>query len=167
MRRLRVHGAAAPYSHTEPGRNSRLDAVQAAVLLVKARHVPGWQAARARLATRYLAELRACPLTLPHAPERGQAHAWHAFVVRTPRRDELAGWLRERGVETRVYYPVPLHRQPWLAPLEEPPMPVAEEACRTALALPLFSAMTDAQQAHVIECVRGFFRESAGPPTAR
>lgn len=158
VRRLHVHGAIAPYSYAEAGRNSRLDAVQAAVLLVKAPHVASWQAARARLAERYLAELRPFPLALPHAPAAPQAHAWHAFVVRTPRRDELAQWMRERGVETRVYYPVPLHRQPWLAALEEPPMPVAEAACRTALALPLFAAMNDAQQSYVIECARGFFR---------
>jgi dTDP-4-amino-4,6-dideoxygalactose transaminase len=157
VRRLRVHGASAPYVHAERGRNSRLDALQAAVLLVKAPHVAPWQAARERLAARYLAELRRFPLVLPHAPGPPQAHAWHAFVVRTSRRDELATWLREHGVETRAYYPVPLHRQPCFAPLDEPALPVAEAACRTALALPVFPTMTDAQQSHVIECIERFF----------
>jgi dTDP-4-amino-4,6-dideoxygalactose transaminase len=158
VRRLRVHGASAPYVHAEPGRNSRLDALQAAVLLVKAPHVASWQAARERLAARYLAELARFPVVLPHAPSAPQVHAWHAFVVRTARRDELAALLRERGVESRVYYPIPLHRQPCFAPLAEPPLPVAEDACRTALALPVFPTMTEDQQAHVIESLGQFFR---------
>jgi dTDP-4-amino-4,6-dideoxygalactose transaminase len=66
-------------------------------------------------------------------------------------------WLRERGVETRVYYPVPLHRQPCFASLREPALPVAEEACRTALALPIHPTMTDAQHAYVVEQVTAFF----------
>jgi dTDP-4-amino-4,6-dideoxygalactose transaminase len=158
LRRLRAHGASSPYVHVEPGRNSRLDAVQAAVLLVKAPHVAAWQASRARLASRYLDELRRFPLALPHAPPSPEVHAWHAFVVRTSRRDELALRLRDQGVETRVYYPVPLHRQPCFASLGEPPLPVAEEACRTALALPVFATMSDDQQSHVIECLARFFR---------
>jgi dTDP-4-amino-4,6-dideoxygalactose transaminase len=158
VRRLRAHGAVAPYLHAERGRNSRLDALQAAVLLVKAPHVAQWQALRTRLASRYLDELRRFPLVLPHAPPSPQVHAWHAFVVRTTRRDDLARWLREQGVETRVYYPVPLHRQPCFAELAEPPLPVAEDACRTALALPIFATMTDEQQSHVVECMARFFR---------
>jgi dTDP-4-amino-4,6-dideoxygalactose transaminase len=158
VRRLRAHGAVAPYVHAEGGRNSRLDALQAAVLLVKTPHVARWQASRARLASRYQDELRRFPLVLPHDPPSPQVHAWHAFVVRTTRRDELAQRLREQGVETRVYYPLPLHRQPCFASLAEEPMPVAEEACRTALALPMFAAMTDDQQSYVIDCLARFFR---------
>jgi dTDP-4-amino-4,6-dideoxygalactose transaminase len=161
VRQLRAHGATAPYVHAEVGRNSRLDAVQAAVLLAKVPHLPGWTAARARIAGRYLAELARVPLRLPAAPAPPAKHAWHAFVVRTPRRDALAAWLRERGVETRVYYPVPLHRQACFARLEEPPFPVAEDACRSALALPFSTALTDAQQTHVIDAITGFF---AGDP---
>jgi dTDP-4-amino-4,6-dideoxygalactose transaminase len=157
VRRLRAHGATGPYVHAEPGRNSRLDAVQAAVLLAKAPHVPSWQAARARLAARYIEAFRPLPLVLPRWPVPPAVHAWHAFIVRTARRDDLASFVRERGVETRVYYPVPLHRQPCFMSLDEPPLPTAEEACRTALALPLFPTMTDAQQARVIESVTAYF----------
>ncbi|HEY8038241.1 MAG TPA: DegT/DnrJ/EryC1/StrS family aminotransferase [Polyangiaceae bacterium] len=157
VRRLRAHGAVAPYEHAELGRNSRLDALQAAVLLVKARHLDTWQRARASLASRYLRELSRLALILPGAPEAPAAHSWHAFVVRTPRRDALQAWLRERGVESRVYYPVPLHRQACFAALDEPPLPVAEEACRTALALPIFTTMSDEQQSHVIDQVTAFF----------
>jgi dTDP-4-amino-4,6-dideoxygalactose transaminase len=157
VRSLRAHGAAAPYVHERLGRNSRLDAVQAAVLLAKVRHLPAWLDARARLSARYLAELASLPLRLPSVPPPPGVHAWHAFVVRAPQRDPLAAHLSERGVESRAYYPVPLHRQPCFAHLEEPALPVAEEAARTALALPLFTAMTDAQQSHVVDSLRAFF----------
>jgi len=150
VRRLRAHGAVAPYTHAELGRNSRLDALQAAVLLTKSRRLPAWQAARARLATRYGAAFARLPLLLPHAPPAPAAHAWHAYVVRTARRDALGAFLREHGVQSRVYYPVPLHRQQVFLPLGEPALPVAEGICRTALALPIFPAMTDAQQERVI-----------------
>lgn len=161
VRRLRGHGAIAPYVHAEAGRNSRLDALQAAVLLAKAPHLPAWQAARDRIAARYAERLAGLPLIVPQAPAPPAQHAWHAFVVRHPDRDALATFLRERGVETRVYYPLPLHRQPCFAPLEEPPMPASEEACRTALALPMHPALSDEAQGWVIEGVRAFFR-SAG-----
>lgn len=156
-RRLRAHGSVAPYVHAEQGRNSRMDALQAAVLLAKSRHLARWQQARARLAARYAAELSAVPVTLPHVPAPPAVHAWHAFVVRTPRRDALAAALRDRGVESRVYYPVPLHLQECFRALGEPPLPVAEQACREALAIPFFPAMTDAQQAHVLAAIRAFF----------
>ena len=157
LRKLRSHGASAPYVHEELGRNSRLDALQAAVLLAKRHHLPAWQAARARVAARYLDELAPFPVVLPQAPLPPAVHAWNAFVLRTPRRDELGAWLRDAGVETRVYYPLPLHKQPCFAALEEPPLRVAEEACRTALALPMHAAMSGEQQAHVIASVARFF----------
>jgi dTDP-4-amino-4,6-dideoxygalactose transaminase len=157
VRLLRAHGATRPYVHEVRGRNSRLDALQAAVLLAKSPQVPRWREARARIAGRYLEELARLPLELPHAPAAPAVHAWHAFVVRTPRRDALAAHLRDAGVETRVYYPVPLHRQPCFAALGEPPLPVAEQACATALALPCFPTMNDAQQALVVEQTARFF----------
>jgi dTDP-4-amino-4,6-dideoxygalactose transaminase len=157
VRRLRAHGATAQYTHGELGRNSRLDALHAAVLLVKSRHLAAWQAARARLAARYLADLAPLPLRLPHAPGLPAAHGWHAFVVRTPQRTALGDHLREQGVETRVYYPVPLHRQPCFASLDEPSMPAAEEHCATALALPIFPTMTETQQTQVLQRIERFF----------
>jgi dTDP-4-amino-4,6-dideoxygalactose transaminase len=157
VRRLRAHGMLEPYVHGEPGRNSRLDAIQAAILLAKAPHLAAWQAARARIAHRYQTALGGLPLTLPAAPERPAVHGWHAFVVRTERRDALVAALRERGIEARVYYPVPLHRQPCFASLREPSLPVAEAICRTAVALPIFPALRDEQQRHVIEQISAFY----------
>jgi dTDP-4-amino-4,6-dideoxygalactose transaminase len=160
VRRLRAHGAAEAYVHAELGRNSRLDALQAAVLLVKSRHLGVWQARRTAIARRYLVELRGLPLRLPAEPALPAVHAWHAFVVRTERRDALAHALKEQGIEARAYYPVPLHRQACFRPLDDAPLPVAEEACVTSLALPLFPALTEAQQGHVIDAVTRFFATS-------
>ena len=158
IRRLRAHGAIAPYVHAELGRNSRLDALQAAVLLAKARHLGEWQRARQRIAERYLRELAGVPLLLPAVPGSPAVHAWHAFVVRVPRgRDALRAWLGERGIETRVYYPIPLHRQECFRGLEGSDLPCAEQLCRTVLALPLFATMTDDQQAWVIAQIEEFF----------
>jgi dTDP-4-amino-4,6-dideoxygalactose transaminase len=158
VRRLRSHGAVGPYVHAALGRNSRLDAVQAAVLLAKAPKLPVWQRARALAAARYGAELDGLPLLLPPDPAASAVHAWHAYVVRTERRDALAEWLEADDIETRVYYPVPLHRQPCFLALDEPELPVAEEACRTALALPLSSSLRPEQQSQVIGRIRAFFR---------
>jgi dTDP-4-amino-4,6-dideoxygalactose transaminase len=144
--------------HDEPGRNSRLDALQAAVLLAKTSRLEGWIAARQRVAARYLAELAPLPIDLPRAPSAPARHAWHAFVVRTDRRDELAAWLRSQNVETRVYYPVPLHRQTCFATHASPPLPVSEQACRTALALPIYPSLEGDRQAYVIDQVARFFR---------
>ncbi|HEY8086694.1 MAG TPA: DegT/DnrJ/EryC1/StrS family aminotransferase [Polyangiaceae bacterium] len=157
VRSLRAHGAVRPYVHAEAGRNSRLDALQAAVLLAKTRHLPGWLHARARIASRYVAALGDLPLVLPRVPSAPAAHAWHAFVVRTPRRDALAAFLRERGVDTRVYYPVPLHRQECFRALGEPALPASEQASAEALAFPIFPTMTEDQQGHVIDATRRFF----------
>jgi dTDP-4-amino-4,6-dideoxygalactose transaminase len=160
VRRLRSHGALEPYVHGELGRNSRLDALQAAVLLAKAPRLGAWQGTRARIAHRYQTALTGLPLTLPATPALPAVHAWHAFVVRAARRDALVAALREGGVEARVYYPVPLHRQPCFASLREPSLPVAEAICRTAVALPIFPALRDEQQGHVIEQIAAFYRNA-------
>jgi dTDP-4-amino-4,6-dideoxygalactose transaminase len=158
VRRLRTHGAVAPYVHASLGRNSRLDELQAAVLLAKTRHLEGWQRAREKIATAYRERLEGLPgLVLQADPQRRAIHAWHAFVVRSAQRDALAASLADMQIETRVYYPVPLHRQPCFQNLDEPPMPVAEEASRTALALPMFATMTEEQLSRVVESVRKFF----------
>ncbi|MGD0675364.1 MAG: DegT/DnrJ/EryC1/StrS family aminotransferase [Polyangiaceae bacterium] len=158
VRTLRSHGTVEPYVHARLGRNSRLDALHAAVLLVKSRHLTRWQEARRRLVDRYRAELRSLPLILPTVPTMPAVHAWHAFVVRSSRRPMLIRWLHEQGIDARAYYPLALHRQPCFAHLAEPQLEVAEEVCRTAVALPIFPVMREDQQAYVIEQVTSFFQ---------
>jgi dTDP-4-amino-4,6-dideoxygalactose transaminase len=160
VRRLRAHGAVAPYVHAEIGCNSRLDALQAAILLAKVPALEPWRRARSALAARYGAELGRFALILPVNPAAPSVHAWHAYVVRSERRDGLAKWLGEKGIDARVYYPVPLHRQACFASLGSPGLPVAEDICRTALALPIFTTMTEAQQDYVIDQIGQFFRRS-------
>jgi len=157
IRRLRAHGAIEPYVHAEAGRNSRLDAVQAAILMSKTHHLATWSERRTQIVERYLRALAPLPMTLPAPMEPPGVHAWHAFVIRTKKRDALARHLRDRDIETRVYYPVPLHRQPCFTSLEEPPQPVAEQACDTALALPLFVTLSAEQQEVVTDQVVRFF----------
>jgi dTDP-4-amino-4,6-dideoxygalactose transaminase len=155
LRLLRQHGSREKYSADLPGFNSRLDEIQAAILRAKLRHLPRWTAERRRLAARYTEELRgtgARPLVeLPGA--RG---VYHLYTVRTAARDALRAHLNAEGIEARVYYPVPLHRQPVYRDLPAPPLPASEAAARQVLSLPLYPEMTPEQQAHVGQAVRAF-----------
>jgi dTDP-4-amino-4,6-dideoxygalactose transaminase len=161
VRSLRAHGASAAYVHRELGRNSRLDALQAAILSVKARHLDAWQTTRAVWAERYRAALGRLPVGLPPAPGGAGVHAWHAYVIQCARRDDLARWLEAQGIDARVYYPVPLHRQPVFAELDEPSLPAAERLTRTALALPIGALPPGEGQDFVIERI-GRFYEGGG-----
>ena len=154
IRRLRVHGADRKNHHVGVGGNFRLDALQAALLRVKLPRLAAWTDLRRRAAARYRAGLRDTGLGLP--PE-APGCVWNQFVVRVPGdRDQLAAALARAGIATEVYYPTPLHLQPALASLGHQPgdLPVAERACREALALPLYPALDDASIARVIEAVR-------------
>jgi dTDP-4-amino-4,6-dideoxygalactose transaminase len=128
--------------------------------MVKLRHVDAWTTARARVAARYREALAPLEgrLALPGlGPAAANVH--NQFVVRLDRRDDLARWLADRGVETKVYYPVALPDQPCFAALgcAHEPFPAAREAARTALALPIYAELDDARIDHVIAAVRAFF----------
>ena len=158
VRRLRAHGAVAPYVHAELGRNSRLDALQAAVLLAKTRHLPAWQAARERLASRYLAEL--AEPAADAAPRAACSCGARVARVRrahrrsgTRSRSSSASAASRRASTTRCRST----GRSASAASRSRPCRTRKRLCRTALALPMFAAMTDAQQAHVIEQVKRFF----------
>ena len=156
VRRLRAHGFDADGRVHEVGFNSRLDALQAAVLTVKEGHLGRWNEERRAAAARYGALLGDTPLALP-VERAGATHVYHQYVVRTPQRDALAKYLTGQGIATRAYYGIPLHQQPCFAH-EGESLPVAEELSRTSLALPMFAELTVAQQERVAEAVRAFFR---------
>jgi dTDP-4-amino-4,6-dideoxygalactose transaminase len=144
--------------HLEVGGNFRLDELQAALLRIKLPHLRRWNAARHRVATDYRRLLAEAPILLPPTDEAG---VWNQFVIRVPeRRDQLAAHLRERGIETAVHYPLPLHLQPALASLGygAGDFPHAERASRESLALPMFPELSDAQLSRVAEAVTDFFR---------
>ena len=165
LRVLRVHGGETKYRHGVVGLNSRLDALQAAVLRVKLPRLDAWSDARAAHAEAYrrlftdagLAEEVGLPEARP-----GVRHIYNQYVIRVGggRRDALAGHLRAAGVGTEVYYPVPLHLQECFRYLghREGDFPEAERAARETLALPVYPELTPAQQEYVVESVRSFFR---------
>jgi dTDP-4-amino-4,6-dideoxygalactose transaminase len=163
LRKLRVHGGRQMYHHEEVGYNSRLDALQAAVLSVKLPHLNGWSAARrenARFYDEALAGLSGV-VTPVVRPENESIVNQYTIRVLDDRREALVAHLREQGVGSGIYYPVPLHLQECFAYLgyREGDFPVSEQACREVLSLPIFPELTEAQRSHVAESIRGFFGE--------
>lgn len=160
VRLLRSHGSRDKQTYTEVGYNSRLDALQAAALRVLLPELDGWNRRRRSIAAAYaqlgLGEHAALPAAAPRSE-----HVYHLYVARHPRPDELSARLRERGIEARSYYRVPVHRQPAMAPYlpggEQPvELPGTEEAAATNLALPMGPELTRAQVEEVIAaCASG------------
>ena len=156
---LRVSGARQRYVCEDAwGINSRLDELQAALLLVKLRYLPEFTRRRRLIAQRYrqlLQGLEARPLD--ETP--GGESVYHQFTLRTPRRDQLAAFLSERGIGSTVYYPVPLHAQPGIAARSHRPVPLtrAEQAAREVLSLPMFPELTEDEVDRVGQAVRAFF----------
>ncbi len=160
VRRLRTHGGMKTYYHDEVGTNSRLDALQAAVLLGKLPFLEGWSAARRAHAAWYSAALADLPEVRPPATDPANEHIFHQYVIAAERRDALQAHLAAAGVGTAVYYPLPLHLQRCFAHLGygEGRFPVAEEAARRVLALPVYPELTETQLQHVVQSIRTFYR---------
>ena len=162
LRRLRNHGGANEYEHSEVGINSRLDELQAAVLNVKMPHLDKWSNDRARKAAAYSEMLDNAGLSfelITPVVRDGARHIFHQYVIRVPRhRDALMEHLKGRGVGTKVYYPIPLHRQECFAYLryKEGDFPESERAARETLALPVYPELTEAQQSHVVDAIKSF-----------
>lgn len=159
MRELAVHGMPKRYLHTALGYNSRLDAIQAAVLNVKLPHLADWVRRRSAIAARYREQLAGLQgLSLP-SDEPG--HSWNQFVVRiNSDRDAFKQILQDSGVSTIIYYPIPIHSQPAYAHLRQQtgPLPITEQLCQQVLSLPIFPELTDQQQQTVIETLRKLLR---------
>ena len=158
---LRVHGGKPKYYHRIVGGNFRLDALQAAILRVKLTHLTSWTEARRNNARRYrlLFEERALS-KYALVPGDSPGHIYNQFVARSPDRDRLQRFLGERGVETEVYYPVPLHLQDCFRDLgyQCGDFPEAERAARESLALPIYPELTEDQQRYVVEQVSQFYQ---------
>jgi dTDP-4-amino-4,6-dideoxygalactose transaminase len=159
VRTLRNHGAGRQYFHRIVGGNFRLDALQAAVLRVKAPHLRTWTAARQRNAARYRDLFRAHGLEeVVRWPTEAadRTHIYNQFVIRVPERDRVRAALQARGIATAIYYPVPLHLQECFAGLgyREGELPQAEAAARESLALPIFGELTPEQQEYVVNEIR-------------
>lgn len=186
-RLLRVHGARPKYYHHMVGANFRLDALQAALLSVKLPRLSDYEAGRRRNVDCYRERLGALPgvaaseegrcgcgqaasgrstpaggarLILPEAIP-GRHHVWNQFTIRVPgsgRRDALRRWLAESGVDSEVYYPVPLHLQPCFARFRGDALPISEALASEVLSLPIFPEMTEGQRERVVDRVETFLR---------
>ena len=159
VRTLRNYGSQKKYRNEVKGWNSRLDELQAALLREKLRRLDEWNTQRNAIANRYVEELKNMPLLLPQIPAECQS-AWHLFVVRSQKRDELARSLDEAGIGTLVHYPIPPHLQPAYSELGLGPgsLPFSEAIHREVLSLPLWPYMSDAQAEAVVAGVRGALR---------
>jgi dTDP-4-amino-4,6-dideoxygalactose transaminase len=157
LRLLRDHGAKPMYYDSLVGTNSRLDALQAAILRVKLKHLDRWSEKRAKNAAAYDALLEGARLTRPYKDPRGR-HIYNQYMIRSEARDGLRQHLTDRGIGTEIYYPVPLHLQKCFASLgyQEGDMPQAEAAAREVLALPIYPELTEEQIRYVASCVREF-----------
>jgi dTDP-4-amino-4,6-dideoxygalactose transaminase len=156
-RRLRDHGRLNKDVHSEVGFNLRFNDIQAAIGRVLLRRLETMNAHRRSLADRYTRGLAGLSLVLPReAP--GAHHVYHLYVVRTPERDALAKFLKERGIATGIHYPVPGHKQPAVEHLAPPPLPRTEQIVGEILTLPMSAGHTEAEVDEVIAGVRGFFR---------
>uniref|UniRef100_A0A832MKI6 DegT/DnrJ/EryC1/StrS family aminotransferase n=1 Tax=Eiseniibacteriota bacterium TaxID=2212470 RepID=A0A832MKI6_UNCEI len=151
------HGAKPKYYHSLVGTNSRLDALQAAILRVKLRHLDRWSEKRAKNAELYHALFEGSRVGRPYHDPRTR-HIYNQYVIRVPRRDELKAFLQERGIGTEIYYPVPLHLQKCFASLgyKAGDLPHAEAAARETLALPIYPELTEDQIRYVAHTVREF-----------
>lgn len=159
VRLLRTHGARPKYFHKLIGFNSRLDALQAALLGVKLTHLDGWTERRRAIADVYDRELAGVgDLVLPkRLPNRH--HIFHQYTLATAKRDALRDHLKSRNIGFEVYYPVPLHLQECYLDLGGKPgdLPVAEKAAQTVFSIPIFPDMTESEQAEVIDAIKSFF----------
>ena len=160
LRRLRNHGAHPRYCHHSLGGNFRLDALQAAVLDIKLPYLEKWHAARRRNAARYSRLLRKSGAGLPAAAYRRTRmrnhHIYNQYVIRVPDRDLVVDKLREAGVDSAVYYPIPLHLQPCFEYLgyRAGDFPESERAAGETLALPVYPELTESMQKHVAATIR-------------
>ncbi|MEO7965569.1 MAG: DegT/DnrJ/EryC1/StrS family aminotransferase [Gemmatimonadaceae bacterium] len=159
LKRLRVHGGAKQYYHDEVGYNSRLDTLQAAVLAAKLPHLSHWSAGRRANAAYYdsaFADIQEIgrPVTDP-----ANESIFNQYTIRVERRDALQAYLKEKGIGSSIYYPLPLHLQPCFAYLgyREGSCPESEKAAREVLSLPVFPELTSAQLDEVIGTVRAFY----------
>lgn len=160
LRTLRNHGQTAKYLSSEPGWNSRLDEIQAAILRVKLRHLADWQRARRSNAAEYNRLLEQVPGVMPPREPEGCEHVYHQYTIRCERRDALQQHLATRKIGSTVYYPHPLHLQPLYAPLGHYPGDFlhAERAAREVLSLPMYPELQKDQIARVVEAIAEFVK---------
>jgi dTDP-4-amino-4,6-dideoxygalactose transaminase len=158
---LRVHGSKRKYYHNLIGINSRLDALQAAILRVKLRYLDEWTEARQRNADLYREVLNGLgvPVTVPSSEPYQTRHIYNQFVICSQKRNELQDFLKQHGIGTEVYYPLPMHMQPCFSHLgyQEGDFPISERLANESLALPVYPELTADDITYVCETIRNFY----------
>ncbi len=161
IRMLRDHGSPSKYHHVAVGTNSRLDSIQAAILSVKLRHLDEWNARRFQHARTLGHALGGPGLRPPAVPGEGE-HNFHLFVVRTRRREAIMKFLHERGIDTGIHYPVPLHLTPAYQALGysgRGSLPIAEALADEILSLPMYAELSAEQIDSLVNAVREFMNQ--------
>lgn len=162
VKSLGNYGSVEKYVNKYVGVNSRLDEVQAAVLLAKLPHLDSWNRHRQEIAGRYCAEIRNPLVRVTPVPANPKSHVWHVFPVFCETRDDLQKFLKDRGVETLIHYPIPPHLQEAFdgalsrGELRYGPLPIAEKLAKTELSIPMGPSMTDEQVSYVIEVINSY-----------
>jgi dTDP-3-amino-3,4,6-trideoxy-alpha-D-glucose transaminase len=156
IKRLRNGGQTSRYQHAETGVNSRLDELQAAILRARLPYLQHWTARRRVIAQRYRQELAGGPVHLPHEFDAG--HVYHLFPVLTRQRTAFQSHLASHSIETLIHYPVPITRQPALAPFGPAECPIADRICDEIVSLPIYPGLSDRDVSAVIDGVRSFAR---------
>ncbi|MBD3275046.1 MAG: aminotransferase class I/II-fold pyridoxal phosphate-dependent enzyme [Candidatus Marinimicrobia bacterium] len=157
LRMIAKHGSRVKYQHEALGVNSRLDALQAAVLRVKLPHIDEWNQKRFQVASNYMENITADEVTLPTIAE-GNTHIFHQFSIQVPDREDFQAYLKERDIPTAVHYPIPLHKQPAFQTVgRNTGVPVAEKVSEHIVSLPIYPEMPGEEQALVIETVNNYF----------
>jgi dTDP-4-amino-4,6-dideoxygalactose transaminase len=159
---LRVHGSRTRYVHEQVGINSRLDALQAAVIRIKLNHLDRWTEGRRRNAARYdrlFAEAKLLDRITTPPTQPGNFHVFNQYTIRAQRRDELRNFLKEKQIGTEIYYPIPMHLQDCYRSLghKKGDFPESERAAAEALSLPIYAELTDEQLVYVVESIRAFY----------
>lgn len=161
MLKFRQHGSIEKYKHDIEGHNYRMEEIQASVLNVKAKYIKEWTDKRRKVAGKYTKELSSISdenLTVPYCSVDIKA-VYHLYVIRTPRRDELSKYLNDKGIQTALHYPLPLHMQKAYKYLnyKDGDFPAAEKCCKQILSLPMYPEMTEEQTDYVINSIKSFF----------
>jgi len=162
---LRVHGSRVRYLHEAIGINSRLDALQAAVLHIKLKYLDQWAEGRRRNAARYEELFKRARLldhvTIP-STHQGNFHVYNQYTIRVSRRDDLRASLKEKGIGTEIYYPLPMHLQNCYKDLgyKKGSFPVSEQAAEQVLSLPIYAELSDEQLSYVVDSIAEFYRRS-------
>ena len=160
IRKLRSYGSVIKYHHELRGYNSRLDEIQAAVLNEKLKVLDSWNARRQQLANLYSEKLTGIPHLLPPPPAQSQEHVWHLYVVRTPLREKLACYLKQKGIGTSIHYPVPPHLTDAYSYLDmkKGHLPMSEELAETVMSLPMGPHLKESEVIRVSGHIAEFFQ---------